>query len=133
MTKNTFEQMPETVHEMQDKGLTQLIAGAFKERISGKCFAGLYHAPFKYVMRFDLDGDLWGQNNYGTQDTGQWLIDTTQSTLTVSWKNGWDSHTTNGYADGDAIHLFDATTGLWRTTLLREISQSELSSGALTV
>ena len=121
-------EMPKNVTEVKHKGCELLTAQALERRISGRCFIGLYAAPFQYVIRIGADASLWGQNNYGTRGEGHWSIDTKSGAFTVNWNNGWDCNTTNGYSDGEAIHLFDAEAGLWRTTLLQEITENELSS-----
>jgi len=85
--------------------------------VSGKTGKGLYRAPFSYEMRLNADDSLWGRNNYGTEDFGQWVI-SDNGEMTVSWQSYWDAHTTRGYADGELLHQFDVATGQWRTSMV---------------
>jgi len=90
---------------------------AFRALVSGKSGMGLYLAPFSYEMRFNADGSMWGRNNYGTEDFGQWGI-SDSGEMTVAWQNYWDAHTTRGYADGALLHQFDVASGDWRTSMV---------------
>lgn len=106
--------LPTNEAEMASKPLG---AEAFRKMVSGKVGTGLYRAPFSYEMRLNADGSLWGRNNYGTEDHGQWVIADTGE-MTVSWQSYWDAHTTRGYADGGVLHQFDVATGHWRTSMV---------------
>ena len=106
--------MPATVAEM----MSQPLGGAeLRLRLIGKQGWGLYRPPFSYDMRFEETGSLWGRNNYGTEDTGQWVI-ADNGEMTVSWRSYWDAHTTRVYADGEVLHMFDTGTGNWRTSMI---------------
>ncbi len=124
--------MPRTELEMTARGLLPLTAVEIEQRLIGKTFVGLYSAPFVYVMRFDRDGGLWGRNNTGTEDKGQWVIDPGNGNLSVRWQNYWDTNTTRIYASGAACHLFDTATGLWRTSLLAELDATADMAAILT-
>lgn len=126
-TEKMYHQtMPTSVEEMQKQGLEPLSAKTLKARVWGKCFFGVFRFPFLYTMKIAQDGALWGRNNYGTEDSGLGAIDETTGAFTVSWQNHWEANTSFGYLVDNAIHLFDVQTGEWKTTLLREIDESEL-------
>ncbi len=120
--------MPSSVVEMEKQGLKPLSAEALKAQLLGKCFFGVFRAPFTYTMKISQDGALWGRNNFGTQDNGHGSIDETSGAFSVSWQNHWEANTSFGYLKDKSIHLFDVKTGEWKTTLLKEISTSELLS-----
>ena len=119
------DDLPTSEAEMLRRGLTPLPGPDLLARVSGKCFTGLFRHPFLFLVRMNGDGTLWGQNNFATQDQGVWSIDPDTGAFTVSWRNYWEPHTTRGYDDNGALHLFDLS-GVWRTTFDREIAEDDL-------
>ncbi len=114
------DQMPKNEAEFIQKGHKRLSGPELEALVKGKNFSGFYRPPFQYVVRIGADGTLWGENNFGTQDNGNWSIDPKTGGFTVSWQKYWDDNTAFGYAIDDVIHLFDTQTGDWRTSMLSE-------------
>ncbi len=99
-----------------EAGHCQLSAEDLKAIIVGKTMRGLYRRGFKYNVFIDHDGSLEGKNHVGSHNYGAWSLDMAAHTFTVKWRNGWDDNTARAYRFGDEVKLFDADTGLWRTT-----------------
>ncbi len=115
------DDMPKNETEFINKGRTRLSGLELERLIKGKNFVGLYRPPFHYVINFNVDGTLAGENNFGTQDSGHWSVDLATGGFTVSWQKYWDDNTAFGYVVDGAVHLFDAQTGEWRTSMQSEI------------
>lgn len=122
------EDIPHSAEAALAQGYERLTAQALKLRFVGQCFLGLYRPPFSFVMCADPTGKLWGENNYGTADQGQWAIDDASGVMTVSWQNYWDSHSTWAYSKGREIHQYDVDTGNWRSSFLREMSKQDVEA-----
>ncbi len=117
------DNMPKYEAEIAEKGHKRLSALELETLVKGNSFSGLYRPPFQYVIRIGADGSLWGENNFGTKDSGRWSIDPATGGFTVSWQNYWDANTAFGYVVDGIIHLFDAQTGDWRTSMLHEVAE----------
>jgi len=115
------DEMPKNEAEFIEKGHKRLSGPELEVLVKGKSFSGLYRPPFHYVIRIEADGTLWGENNFGTQDSGSWSIDPATGGLTVSWQNYWAANTAFGYVVAGVIHLFDKQTTDWRTSMLLEV------------
>ncbi|AXX97937.1 hypothetical protein [Profundibacter amoris] len=117
-----------TAQEMLKLGAEQRSANALQEYLAGRCFFGRWRPPFHYVICFDADGTMWGENNYGTQDRGHWGIDAQSGALSVVWQSYWENLDTLGYALNGVLHLHDVKTGAWGTSLLKEINAAEVAA-----
>ena len=117
-----------TAQELLTQGATPLSAHALQENLTGRCFLGRWRPPFHYVICFDVDGTMWGENNYGTQDRGQWVIDAQSGALSVVWQSYWESLNTLGYTLNGVLHLHDVKTGAWGTSLLKKINAAEVAT-----
>ena len=118
--------IPQSADVARDQGFERLTGAALTSRFVGYCFLGLYRAPFSFVTCFDPAGTLWGENNYGTVDQGQWVIDQKSDVMAVSWQTHWDAHSTWAYSKGKEIHQYDVDTGNWRSTMVREMSKADV-------
>ena len=114
-----------------NKGYQPLTASEIKEKIVGKYFLGGYLHGFKYIVAVNADGTLESKNDYEHYDHGKWLIDKERDTLNVYWQRGWDSTITRLYAVDESIHMYDAQTGVWRTSFDREIEKVDSIKGYL--
>ncbi len=101
---------------------------ALLARLSGRCFHARFRPPFDFVICFQEDGTMWGENNHGTFDRGTWAVDQSGATLTVCWQGGWESSTTRAFALNGALHLMDASTGAWRSSLLAAITPAQAAA-----
>lgn len=119
----TIDQNPKTEEMLIKKGYKPLTASEIKEKIAGKYFLGGYLHGFKYIVAVNLEGTLEGKNDYEHYDRGRWLINNEQHTLSVYWEKGWDSTITRLYPVDNSIQMYDAQTGLWRTSFNQAIEK----------
>ncbi len=102
-------------HDILQKGYLALDHQAIQKQIIGQHFFAEYQQGFKYVIAINADGSLEGKNNYDHYDTGHWLLK--DNILCVEWDYGWDNACARFYQVNDIFLMFDAKTGLWRSTL----------------
>jgi hypothetical protein len=106
----------------RDRGCEELNALNIKELIVGNIFFGNYLGGYEYIISTNINGTLEGKNNCEHYDIGNWSIDTEEDTLNVKWKYGWDNAKTHLYVIDDMILMYDLETGLFRSSLIYQLS-----------
>lgn len=95
-------------------GHKQITMAELLRRTVGKTVLGNYQIGFVFQGFMDADGTIDGENNVGTRDAGQWVVNHDDNTLVLMWRGGWFNSITRAYDVEGALHFFDRDNGHWR-------------------
>ena len=107
------------------KDHVQLDAKGIERHLVGKTFFASFPPSFKYIVSINKDGSLEGKNDHDHYDTGTWVMDAENNTLSVSWDLGWGSSTSHVYLVNNIVKIFDSTSGKLNTSFDEQIDDVE--------
>lgn len=99
----------------------QLDTKGIELHLVGKTFFASFPPSFKYIVSINKDGSLEGKNDHEHYDTGNWIVDPENNTLSVNWDFGWGSSTSHVYLVNNIVKIFDSTSGKLNTSFDEQI------------